>query len=170
MASEPTLFVVGDSFADDLKEAMERAGRLLSVRGRTEHEIRQRLGEADFELPVIEQTVARLTELGLLDDLEFARRWIQERAARKSLGPRALRAELAAKGVARDVADEALGSEAIDEEKLATDAAARWVRKIARLPLAEQAHKLQQMLLRKGFSFEAAEAGARAVLPPEGWD
>ena len=170
MASEPTLFVVGDSFADDLREAMERAGRLLSARARTEHEVRRRLEDAGYEAAVVEQTLTRLTELGLLDDLSFARDWVSERSARKSLGPRALRAELAGKGVSRDVVDEALASEPIDEEALATDAAARWVRKVTRFPLPEQAHKLQQMLLRKGFSSEAAEAGARAVLPPEGWD
>ena len=170
MAGDPALFVVDESFADRLKDAMERAGRLLSVRARTEHEIRDRLDTGGFEAPVIEQTVARLDELGLLDDLDFAREWIRDRSARKSLGPRALKSELALKGVGRDVIDEALVAEGLDEEALAVDAASRWARKVARFPLREQAHKLKQMLLRKGFSPEAAEAGARAVLPPEGWD
>ncbi len=170
MAGEPSLFVIDDSFADQLKEAMERAGRLLSVRARTEHEIRNRLSTAGFPDPVIEQTAVRLIELGLLDDLDFARQWVRERSARKNLGPRALQAELTAKGISRQLAQEALEFEELDEEALAADAAARWVRKVARFPLPEQAYKLQQMLLRKGFSSEAAEAGTRAVLPPEGWD
>ena len=170
MAGEPTLFVIDDSFADQLKEAMERAGRLLSVRARTEHEIRDRLGTAGFPDPVIEQTTARLIELGLLDDMDFARQWVRERSARKNLGPRALQAELSVKGISRQVAQEALQEEDLDEEGLATEAAGRWVRKVARFPLPEQAYRLQQMLLRKGFSSEAAEAGVRAVLPPEGWD
>ena len=170
MAGEPTLFVIDDSFADQLKEAMERAGRLLSVRARTEHEIRDRLETAGFPAAVIEQTAARLIELGLLDDLDFARTWVRERSTRKNLGPRALQAELAAKGISRQLATEALEHENLDEEALAAEAASRWVRKVARFPLAEQAYKLQQMLLRKGFSSEASEAGARAVLPPEGWD
>lgn len=170
MASEQSLFVVDESFADDLREAMVKAGRLLSVRARTEHEVRRRLAEAGFGDAVVEQTITRLLELGLVDDLEFARAWIQERSARKSLGPRALQAELSAKGVPRDVVDEALAGEELDEDALAADAAARWVRKVARFPLAEQAHKLEQMLLRKGFSRDAAASGARAALPPEGWD
>lgn len=170
MTGQPGLFVVDDSFADHVKEAMEKAGRLLSVRARTEQEIRDRLAAADFDAAVVEQTITRLDELGLLDDLDFARERIRDRSARKKLGPRALRAELSAKGVERSVIDRALEAEGLDEEDLATQAAAAWVRKVARFPLAEQAHKLQQMLLRKGFSFEAAQAGARAVLPPEGWD
>lgn len=170
MAGEPTLFVIDDSFADQLKEAMERAGRLLSVRARTEQEIRDRLATAGFPEAVIEQTTARLIELGLLDDMDFARQWVRERSARKNLGPRALQAELAAKGISRQLAQEALEQEDLDEDALAAEAAVRWVRKVARFPLPEQAYKLRQMLLRKGFSNEAAEAGARAVLPPEGWD
>jgi regulatory protein len=170
MAGEPTLFVIDDSFADQLKEAMERAGRLLSVRARTEHEIRDRLATAGFPEAVIEQTTVRLIELDLLDDLEFAREWVRQRSARKNLGPRALQAELAAKGVSRQVAQEALEHEDLDEEALATEAASGWVRKVARFPLPQQAHKLQQMLLRKGFSSEASQAAVKAVLPPEGWD
>lgn len=170
MASEPTLFLVDDTFADDLKEAMERAGRFLSVRARTVHEIRDRLLGAGFDANVVEQTTTRLTELGLLDDLEFAREWVRQRALAKNLGPRALKAELAAKGVSRELVDEALGQEGLDEETLAREAASRWVRRVAGRPLTEQGFKLQQMLLRKGFSHEAAEAGAKAVLPPEGWD
>ncbi len=106
----------------------------------------------------------------MLDDLDFARQWIAERSQRKSLGPRALQAELAVKGIPREVIETALDQVGPDEAPLAAEAAARWLRKVARYPLAEQAHKLQQMLLRKGFSVEAAEAGVRAVLPPEGWD
>jgi regulatory protein len=170
MAGKPTLFAIDDTFADQLKEAMERAGRLLSVRARTEREVRDRLAAADFTSPVIEQTVVRLVELGLLDDLDFATQWVRERAVRKSLGPKALRSELASKGVEREVAERALAEAGIDEEAQAVEAAAKWVRRVARFPLQEQALKLQQMLLRKGFSHEAAEAGARAVLPPEGWD
>lgn len=170
MGPQPALFVVDDNFADEVKDAMERAGKLLSKRARSEQELSDRLQESGFTEGVVAQTLSRLVELGLVDDLDFARQWVADRSVRKKLGPRALKAELAAKGIARDVIEEALASEGRDEETLAIEAASAHVRKVARLPLAQQAAKLQQMLLRKGFSFEAAEAGARAVLPPEGWD
>jgi regulatory protein len=170
VASSPRLFAVGEDFGALLKEAMERAGRLLSVRARTEKEIRDKLVEGDFEEGVIEATVLRLTELGLLDDSEFAREWVRERSARKGLGPRALEAELALKGVAKDIVIEAIRDEIGDEETRAAEVAASYVRKVVRFPLAEQGAKLTQMLMRRGFSYEAAERGAKAVLPPDGWD
>jgi regulatory protein len=170
MASAPRLFAVGEDFGALLKEAMERAGRLLAVRARTEKEIRDRLKEADFDPDVVEAAVLRLTELGLLDDMEFAREWVRERSARKGLGPRALEAELALKGVPKEIVIDVLREETGDEETRAAEVAASYVRKVVRFPLAEQGARLTQMLIRRGFSYEAAERGAKAVLPPEGWD
>ena len=170
MEAAPRLIVVGDDFAGSLREAMEVAGKHLASRARSEREVRDKLTGAGFDAEVSEQTLVRLTELGLVDDLAFATQWIEERTRRRSLGPRALRAELASKGISAEVAAEALAALGLDEEALATEAAATQVRKVARYPLPEQYGRLVQALLRRGFSAEAAGAGARAVLPPEGWD
>ena len=159
-----------DSATDLRKEAMERAGRMLALRSRTEKEIRDRLTEAEFDGDVVEDTVARLYELELLDDVAFARQWIEERAERKGLGPRALLSELYRKGVDRTDAEQAFAESGLDEEAQAKEQAARLVRKVIRFPLREQGGKLVQMLVRKGFSYDTAEVGARSVLPPEGWD
>ncbi len=108
MAAGRGLFVVGEDYAERCREAMEKAGRFLSVRARTEQETRERLSTMGFEAGVVDQTTTRLIELGLLDDLEFAKQWVGERSQRKSLGPRALRAELVAKGVPSEVIDQAI--------------------------------------------------------------
>ncbi len=148
------------------KEAMHRAGHLLARRSRSEREMRDALGSAGFDFATIDRTMARLRQLRLVDDAEFARRWIAERADRR--GRVALLAELEAKGVPSDVAAEAL--EPIEEEARATELAARHLARLGGLPLARQAARIQGMLLRRGFEEEVAEAATRAVLPPEGWD
>jgi regulatory protein len=112
--------------------------------------------------------LARVAELGLVDDRAFARQWVEERSRR--LGPAVLVSELQAKGVDRDVAEEAVAAAGLDEEAQARDLAARLVAKVAGRPLREQRFRLQTMLSRRGISEEAAAAGVRAVLPPEGWD
>ena len=154
----------------EFKDAMERAGRMLALRARSEKEMRDRLVEAEFDDEVIDATVERLYELDLLDDAAFALQLIEERGRKKGLGPRALLTELEAKGVDRATAEEALGIAGVDEEGMATEQAAKLMRKVINRPLREQAIKLQQMLVRRGFSYEAAMAGAKAVLPPDGWD
>jgi regulatory protein len=154
----------------DLRKAMERAGRFLALRPRTEHEVRARLAELDTDADVIESTVERLVDLKLVDDLAFATQWIAERSARKGLGPNALIHELRGKGVAGDVIHDALAEAGLDEEAAAVELAAKLVRKVAAKPLVEQGPRLHAMLVAKGHSHEAAEAAVRAVLPPEGWD
>ena len=106
----------------------------------------------------------------MVDDAEFARQWIEERSARKKLSARALVYELRGKGVAADVAEAALAGAGVDETAQATELATRYVRRVASKPLAEQFTRIQQMLSRRGYSYEVAEAAARAVLPPAGWD
>ena len=159
-----------DSATELRHEAMERAGRMLALRPRTEREMRDRLTEAAFPEDVVEDTITRLYQLQLLNDEEFALEWISERGGRRGLGPKALMAELHRKGVDRTAAEAALARAGFDEEAAAIAQAERVLYKVIRFPLKDQAAKLQQMLLRKGYSWDAAGAAVKAVLPPEGWD
>ena len=161
----------GELLADGAyREAMQRAGHLLAARPRSEHEIRIRLTDSGFDDAVVERTVTRLVALRLLDDRSFARQWVEERARLKGRSPEALIVELQGKGITRELAEEALEAAGIDEEAQARQVAARLVGKVAHKALAEQGAALMTMLIRRGFSPEAAEVGARSALPPEGWD
>ncbi|MDQ4142789.1 MAG: recombination regulator RecX [Actinomycetota bacterium] len=156
--------------ASDLEAAMSRAGRLLTLRQRTESEIVDRLGTAGFAPPVVAEAVARLKELRLLDDATFARSWVGERLRRKGSGPALLRAELIDRGVDEAVVEEVLAEALPDESLRATEVATKLLGRIGGLPLEKQVARLMGALARKGFSPEAVEEALRAVLPPEGWD
>ena len=151
-------------------DAIERAGRYIAHRPRSERQVRDKLRELEYEPETIETAIARLTELKLIDDADFARRWVEERARTKGKAPDLLVSELRAKGVSREVAAGALAASGLDEATQAVDVAGRLMGKVARYPLAEQGGRLYTLLLRRGFTHDHAEAGARAVLPPEGWD
>ena len=71
-------------------------------------EVRRRLGRAGYRSELIEGAVARLTELGMLDDEAFGRAWVESRDRARPRGEIALRRELALKGVDRAVVDELL--------------------------------------------------------------
>jgi regulatory protein len=161
----------GELLADGAyREAMQRAGHLLAARPRSEHEMRIRLTDAGFDDAVVERTAVRLVDLKLLDDRAFALQWVEERGRVKGRAPEALIVELAAKGIPRELAEEALVAAGIEEEAQARRVAARLVGKVAHKALPEQGAALMTMLVRRGFSEEAAEVGARSALPPEGWD
>jgi regulatory protein len=154
----------------ELRKAMERAGRWLALRPRTESELRDRLQQGGFEGGTVERALARLAELRLIDDEAFARQWVEERARRKGLGPRALVAELEAKGISAEVAGAAVEAAAGGEERRAVEWAQRQLGRVADLPLGKQAQRIRGGLLRRGFELDTAEAATRAVLPPAGWD
>jgi regulatory protein len=151
-------------------DAMGLAGKQLARGPKTEHQLRQRLETAGIDPEVVEQVLIRLRELRLVDDLAFARRWIEERSLRAGRGAEAMVAELEGKGVDRDTAEQAMAEVGLDEAASAREWASRLMGRVLDRPLAEQAAQLRVLLLRRGFSEEAASEGARAVLPPEGWD
>lgn len=93
---------------DDPAVVLEAAARFLEVRPRSVAEVRRRLGRAGYRPDLIEGAVARLTELGMLDDASFGRAWVESRDRARPRGEIALRRELALKGVDRTIVDDLL--------------------------------------------------------------
>jgi regulatory protein len=87
---------------------MEAAVAFLSVRSRSVAETRRRLRHLGYRATLCDQVVDRLVELGYLDDLEFARAWIESRDRARPRGAVALRRELQLKGIADDTINEVL--------------------------------------------------------------
>ncbi|MEA2547561.1 MAG: regulatory protein [Chloroflexota bacterium] len=93
---------------DDPATVLEAAARFLEARSRSTAEVRRRLGGAGYRPDLVEGAIARMTELGLLDDEVFGRAWVESRDRARPRGEIALRRELALKGVDRAVVDELL--------------------------------------------------------------
>lgn len=160
----------GTEAEEALAAAIERAGRYIAHRPRTERQVRDKLGGLDYDGATVDGAVTRLIELHLIDDSDFARRWIEERARTKGKAPDVLVSELRARGVSRETAEEALAEVGLEEDTQAIEVASNLIRKVVRFPLGEQGPRLYELMRRRGFSHEHSEASARAVLPPEGWD
>jgi regulatory protein len=154
---------------DGIEAAMARAGRLLSRRLHSRAEVEERLRRAGHPPAVVDRTVRRLAELGLVDDAAFAAAWAEHRAGR-GRGEEAIVAELVARGVERSVAEAAVSGALPDELERAIALAAGRLRRLADLTPRRQGERLHGWLVRRGFAPEVAAEAARAVLPPEGWD
>jgi regulatory protein len=136
---------------DEIERVYERALNFLSYRPRSEAEVRRNLRGKDVENQVIESVVERLTQAGLLDDREFARYWVENRAQFKPRGARALRQELREKGIPDAVVTETL--ESFDEEDAARRVAQTGARRMARLEPRDFRRKLSAYMVRRGFSY-----------------
>jgi regulatory protein len=93
---------------DEPSVVLEAAARFLEARSRSVAEVRRRLGRAGYRSELVEGAIARLTELGMLDDETFGRAWVESRDRARPRGEIALRRELALKGVDRAIVDELL--------------------------------------------------------------
>ena len=85
----------------------EAALKLLERTHRTRRDLERRLKEKDFDAATIAATLDRLEEVGLVDDVEFARAWLAGRWGRRPSGWRRLQQELRGKGVSQEDAEKA---------------------------------------------------------------
>lgn len=129
----------------------EAALRYLDYRPRSQAELKQRLARRGFDGDTIAATLARLKELGLVDDLAFARFWQENRQAFSPRGRWLVRRELRQKGVADEVIERVLAD--VDDEDGAYRAA---IAKARNLPVSDYEgfrRRLGEYLKRRGFGY-----------------
>ncbi len=90
---------------DDPAAVLDAAARFLEARARSVAEVRRRLTGAGYRIDLVEGAIARMLELGMLDDEAFARAWVESRDRARPRGERAIRRELGLKGVDRSTID-----------------------------------------------------------------
>ncbi len=156
----------------DAERAVEIAGRFLATRPRTRWEIRRRLRRAGASDEVIDTTLTRLADLGLADDVAFARWWAEQRDRHAPRGRRMVEAELRQRGIPREVIEELRGEEiaepVLDAEALpATElerAHAALNRHLRGRPVPADRPGLQRLgmfLVRRGFDPQTARDAIR---------
>ena len=142
--------------AEQTKGAKDKALRLLSVRGRSEHEMRKRLIEANIDNTVIENVIENLLRIGLLNDKEFALSFARSQVATKPCGELLLRQELRKKGISDELINCAV--EEAYKEKSQTDLAhflaIKKKRQFQSLEEIKAKKRTSDYLLRRGFSWD----------------
>lgn len=137
---------------DDINQAVNRAIDYLSYRPRSSEEVRRNLVKKDIPETVVSVAMARLQNLGYLDDLAFARFWIENRDTFNPKAPRALRFELRQKGIGDDILDP-LFEEILDVQDSAYRVATKHIRQYKGKTRQEFKHKLSGKLQRRGFDY-----------------
>jgi regulatory protein len=146
----------------DLQGLLNKALFYLKFRSRSVSEMRQYLNKkirtTHWSPAAVEKVIDYLSEVGLLNDKDFIRLFVEQRTANKPKGEYALRQELRRFGIDKNLIDEYFNTNPLDEEKLAEKAlSSRWQR-FKDLPPEKRFQKACQFLQRKGFSFEKAQS------------
>ena len=140
--------------AIQMNDAYEFALTCLDFSQRSSSELVKKLISRGYVAPAAEAAVARLIEVGIIDDSRYARR-ITETASRKNVGIYAMKRKLMSKGFSEEDTETAL--EALDDsqQRSACKAVADKFRpKYSALPPREARMKLSQALARRGFSWD----------------
>lgn len=125
----------------------------LTSRARTRAELATKLAQRNVPNDLAVKLLDRFEEVGLIDDRAFARDWIEQRQRGRGLAKRALAHELRNKGVADEIAQEALAEiAAADEEGAARALVAAKLRSVRNLDKDKATRRLVGMLARKGHS------------------
>ena len=154
----------GDAPATEIRES---ALRLLERMRRTRLDLARRLREKGYAAPAVDEVLDRLAEVGLVDDVEFARAFLAGRWGRKAAGWRRLEAQLRQKGVsaedatrARALLEERVGR--ADEVSAARRAIAQAARRYQALEPRVRRQRLWALLSRRGFDGDVIEQALRA--------
>jgi regulatory protein len=142
----------------------ERALRLLASRQRSRRELATRLRQAGFDREAVEDELARLEAVGLVDDERFAREFAEHQLRVRMAGTRGVASSLASKGVDRATVERTLqdvaGGDVDRAEALARARAAR----LASLPPERAFTRLVSYLVRRGHMPDVARRAARRAL------
>lgn len=130
-------------------KAYNQALGQVARRPRSEWEMREYLRRKEYDPELVQQIVDRLYEGNWLSDLEFARRWVENRRLLKSTSKRRLQQELKAKRVSDQVIDEVLREDETDDRSVLADLVAR-KRTQSRY---QDPQKLMAYLMRQGYNY-----------------
>ena len=138
--------------------AMARALNFLGYRARSEKEVRDRLRRYGYGEETMEGVVVRLKELGYLDDEDFARLVVREKARR--YGPRRVSAELRKTGVDAELAQGVVEEEFAGRSEI-EQARSTAARRYNRGGSDAEARRVYGFLVRRGYSAEVCAEVAR---------
>ncbi len=145
---------------------MNAALKLLAARARSEQQLREKLlAKAWLEPRLIEVCIARLKELGYINDRSFALNYALSRLQLRALGKARLRRELMEKKVPRDVIEETL--EKVFVEETEADSLKRAIDKHLRIHGKPQdpksTRRIIAYLVRQGFGYDLVMKKLRAL-------
>ncbi len=141
-------------FQSQYTRAKARAVWYLDRKDRTEKELYKKLTDSGFDKKASVKVIARLIDVGLIDDRRFAENY-RDRLIRDNVSKREAFNKLLLKGVGYDLAKEVLCDYDADEQSQITALIDKKYR--TKLTMENGVQKVYAALIRKGFSYGAVK-------------
>lgn len=150
------------------ERAVTDAYRLLEQRARSRFEVETRLRAKGHGDEAVAGALEQLATAGLLDDADFARRYVADKRNLGGWGVVRIRRGLAGLGVSAAIIDEVVSRDMPGGDEAELERALRLLgqKGAPRPPLEAARRRAYQALLRKGFSATVAYAAIRSWSEP----
>jgi regulatory protein len=145
-------------YQDDIRKAYNLAIHFLARRMRSEKEVRDYLIQKEVEGPVIDEVIHKLTVQKYINDADFAFAFVRTQANTTDKGPELIRRELKEKGISPEILMQALQEFPREQQiEKAGKISGKFLNKTSKESWKIQKQKLEQLLLRKGYSYEVIQ-------------
>jgi regulatory protein len=142
------------------REAKSKAVRYLSMKMRTEKEVRDKLGEEGYDDDCIEKAVNELKAIGYINNQLYAQKYIYDRSKLKPISKKLMKRELAFKGISEEIADEVLNDWKVEDSAVVESLLKR---KFGKYDLTDKKvlKKAMMFLMHRGFSGDTIREALR---------
>lgn len=149
--------------ASKIDKAYNLTLAFVARRSRSEWELRDYFRRKEIDEDVGELILGRLKDFGYVNDLSFARSWVDNRRLLKPISRRKLMMELRQKRVPDDIVRQVLEEDEASDSDTLRDLIAR-KRKQTRY---QDDLKLMQYLVRQGYSYDDVKSALKTPADPE---
>lgn len=146
----------------NFRSAKSAAIRYLSLKLRTEKEVRQKLHGEGYDSDNVEKVVEELKTIGYINNRLYAQKYVFDRSKLKPKAKKLLKLELQSRGIPADIADEVLDDWKVDEAVVAEELVRR---KFGKYDLRDEAvlKKAYMFLHHRGYDRDLIEEVVRGL-------
>jgi regulatory protein len=149
------LFLTEIHYEDDIRKAYNRALHYLSSRMRSEGEVRTYLLEKEIDAPIIQEVILKLYEYKFLNDEQYAISYVRTQMNTTDKGNIVIKRELKERGIREELIEKAIQEYSFEAQlETAQKLCVKMVNKNKKDSDLILKQKLEQMLVRKGYSFD----------------
>ena len=152
---------------DNFDKFYNKSLRFLSFRPRSEKEIQDYLKKKNCNDDTSKKIIEKLKEHNFLNDLDFAKWWIEQRTSFRPRAERVIKIELKQKGIARDLIDEVFDKNPSKDKEAALKLAQKKVARYAKEEKQKAYEKMFRYLSSKGFNYDTIKEVVDQVLGKE---
>jgi regulatory protein len=151
-------------YHDDIQKAYNTAISYLASRIRSEKEIRDHLLKKEMEEPVVQEVIHKLTDQKYINDMEYAQAYVRTQINTTDKGPCLIQTELKERGINPAFIEKALETFTFElQVEKAGMISKKFIQKNAKDSIRILKQKLENLLIRKGYSFEIANVAVSDI-------